>query len=50
MRGQRPTDKIQKNNYSHGSCGSSSTGKKNDVGVFDLHARDALECQKSLVE
>ena len=35
--------------YHHGNCGPSLTGK-NDVGVFDLHAKDASECQKSLSE
>ena len=41
MRGQRARGKIQRNNYHHG---------KNVVGVFDLHAPDASECQKSLSE
>ena len=27
MRGQRATGKIQRNNYHHGSCGPSLTGK-----------------------
>ena len=27
MRGKRATGKIQRNNYHHGSCGSSFTGK-----------------------
>ena len=49
MRGQRATGKIQRNNYDHGNCGPSLTGE-NDVGVYDLHARDAYECQKSLSE
>ena len=49
MRGQRVTGKIQRNNYHHGSCGPSLTGT-GDVGVLDLHARDASECQKSLNE
>ena len=47
MRGQRAAGKIQRNNYHHGSCESSLTGV---LGVFDLHARDASECQKSLSE
>ena len=47
MRGERATGEIQRNNYHHGSCGPSLTGKTVSV-VFDLHARDASECQKSL--
>ena len=39
MRGERVTGKIQRNNYHHGSCGPSLTGKTM-VDVFDLHARD----------
>ena len=31
MRGQRATDKIQSNNYHHGSCGPSLTGKTMSV-------------------
>ena len=31
MRGQRATDKIQRNNYHHGSCGPSFTGKTMSV-------------------
>ena len=31
MRGQRVTGKIQRNNYHHGSCGSSLTGKTMSV-------------------
>ena len=49
MRGQRATGKIQRNNYQQGSCEPSLTGK-NVVGAFDLHAREASECQKSLSE
>ena len=49
MCGQRATGKIQRNNYHHGNCGPSSTGKTMS-DFFDLHARDALECQKSLSE
>ena len=49
MRGQRAKGKIQRNNYHHGSCRPFLTGK-NVVGVFDLQARDASECQKSLSE
>ena len=49
MRGQRATGKIPRNNYHHGSLRAFFNGKK-DVGVFDLHARGASECQKSLSE
>ena len=49
VRGKRATGKIQRNNYRHGSCGPSSTGKTMSV-FFDLHARDASECQKSFSE
>ena len=49
MRGQHETGKIQRNNYHHGSCGPSLTGKTMSV-FFDLHAKDALECEKSLSE
>ena len=31
MRGQRATGKIQRNNYHHGSCGPSLTGKRMSV-------------------
>ena len=31
MRGQRATEKIQRNNYHHGSCGPSLTGKTSSV-------------------
>ena len=31
MRGQRATGKIQRNNYHHGSCGRSLTGKTMSV-------------------
>ena len=31
MRGQRATGKIQRNNYHHGSCGFSLTGKTMSV-------------------
>ena len=49
MRWHRATGKIQRNNYHHGSCGPSLTGK-NVVGVIDLDAREGSECQKSLSE
>ena len=31
MRGQRATGKIQRNDYDHGSCGPSLTGKTSSV-------------------
>ena len=31
MRGQRATGKIERNNYHHGSCGPSLTGKTTSV-------------------
>ena len=34
MRGQRATGKIQRNNYHHGSCGSSLTGKTLSVSLI----------------
>ena len=44
--GNSPIKKIAR-----GFCrGLELTDTKNDVGVFDLHARDASECQKSLGE
>ena len=49
MRGQRATDKIQRNNYYHGSCGPSLTGKTMSA-VFDFRARDPSEYQRSLSE
>ena len=49
MRGQRAAGKIKRDNYHHGSRGPFFTGKTMSA-VFDLHARDASECQKSLSE
>ena len=37
MRGQRATGKIQRINYHHGSCGSSSTGKTSSVSLIFTH-------------
>ena len=37
MRGQRATGKIQKNNYHHGSCGPSLTGKTSSVSLIFTH-------------
>ena len=37
MRGQRATRKIQKNNYHHGSCGPSLTGKTSSVSLIFAH-------------
>ena len=37
MRGQRATGKIQRNNYHHGSCGSSLTGKTLSVSLIFTH-------------
>ena len=34
MRGQRATGKIQRNNYHHGNCGPSLTGKTMSVFVI----------------
>ena len=48
MRGQCATDKIQRNDYHHGNYGPSL--RDFFVGVFDFHARDASECQKSFSE
>ena len=45
----RPACKIQKNNYHHGN-GEPSLTSVNVVGVFDLQAPDASECQNSLNE
>ena len=33
MRGQRATGKIQRNNYHHGSCGTSLTSKTSSVSL-----------------
>ena len=37
MRGQRATGKIQRNNYCHGSCGPSLTGKTWSVSLIFTH-------------
>ena len=34
MRRQRETGKIQRNNYQHGSCGPSLTGKTSSVSLI----------------
>ena len=37
MRDQRATGKIQRNNYHHGSCGPSLTGKTSSVSLIFTH-------------
>ena len=37
MRDQRATGKIQRNNYRHGSCGPSLTGKTSSVSLIFTH-------------
>ena len=37
MRDQRATGKIQRNNYRHGSCGPSLTGKTSAVSLIFTH-------------
>ena len=37
IRGQRATGKIQRNNYRHGSCGPSLTGKTSSVSLIFTH-------------
>ena len=37
MLGQRATGKIQRNNYHHGSCGLSLTGKTSSVSLIFTH-------------
>ena len=37
MRGQRATGKILRNNYYHGSCGPSLTGKTSSVSLIFTH-------------
>ena len=37
MRGQRATGKIQRNNYHHGSCRPSLTGKTSSVSLIFTH-------------
>ena len=37
MRGQRATDKIQRNNYHQESCGPSLTGKTSSVSLIVTH-------------
>ena len=37
MRGKRATGKIQRNNYHHGSCGPSLTGKTSSVSLIFTH-------------
>ena len=37
MRGQHPTGKIQRNNYHHGNCGQSLTGKTSSVSFIFTH-------------
>ena len=34
MRGQRTTGKVQRNNYQHGSCGPSLTGKTSSLSLI----------------
>ena len=51
MRGQRAMGKIQRNNYHHGSCGPTLTGKTMTVFlIFMPFLKDTSECQKSLSE
>ena len=50
MRGQRATDKIQRNNYHHGSCGPSLTGETTSVFLIFTQGTEGSECQKSLSE
>ena len=49
MRGQCATGKIQRNNYHHGSCGSSSTGKTMSV-FFIFRQGTHRNVKKSLSE
>ena len=37
MRGQRAKGKIQRNNYHHGSCGLSLTGKTSSASLIFTH-------------
>ena len=37
MRVQRATSKIQRNNYHHGDCGLSLTGKTSSVSLIFMH-------------
>ena len=37
MHGQRATGKIQRNNYHHGNCGPSLTGKTSSVSLIFTH-------------
>ena len=53
MRGERATGKIQRNNYYHGSCEPSLTGKTTSVlkatshsTIFDIPMRPLREDQK----
>ena len=60
MRGQRATDKVERNNITGvaGKIQRMVTSQElwtffngyNVVSVFDLQPRDALECQKSVSE
>ena len=45
MRGQRATGKIQRNNYHHGSCGLSLTGKT--MSVFLIFTQGMLRNVKN---
>ena len=44
MRGQRATGKIQRNNYHHGSCGPSLTGKT--MSVFLIFTQGTYRMSK----
>ena len=37
MQRQRATGKIQRNNYHHGNCGPSLTGKTSSVSLIFMH-------------
>ena len=39
VRGQRSTGKIQRNNYHHGSCGTSFTSKTSSVSLIFMQGR-----------
>ena len=46
MHGERATDKIQRNNYHHGSCGPSLTCKTSSVSLIFTHGthRNVKNC------
>ena len=49
MRGQRTKGKIQRNNYHHGNCGPSLTGKTMSVFLIFMHGTHLMFEHRDLV-